>query len=146
VNIARALVLEPRLMILDETCRRSTLWTVAPLALFEAMQSSSGLIYLFISTISPWSVARCTRIGVMYLGKMVEVADTHGTSTIPDIPIPGATVRGCRRWDANPYKPEKCLLDGEPPSPIDIPPGCSFASGAPCLCALPGRDAFCCLT
>lgn len=33
--------------------------------------------------------------------------------------------------DANPYKPEECLLDGEPPNPIDIPPGCSFAGRCP---------------
>ncbi len=77
VNIARALVLEPRLVILDETL--SALGPVEQsrlLALFERLQAKHGLTYLFISHDLAMVRRVCTRIAVTYLGKMVEVADT----------------------------------------------------------------------
>jgi peptide/nickel transport system ATP-binding protein len=132
VNIARALVLEPRLMILDETL--SALDPVEQsrlLALFEQLQVKHGLTYLFISHDLAMVRRVCTRIAVMYLGKMVEVADTSGTFYDPGHPYTRALLSAVPTLDANPYKPEECLLDGEPPSPIDIPPGCSFASRCP---------------
>lgn len=132
VNIARALVLEPRLMILDETL--SALDPVEQsrlLALFEQLQVKHGLTYLFISHDLAMVRRVCTRIAVMYLGKMVEIADTSGTFYDPGHPYTRALLSAVPTLDANPYKPEECLLDGEPPSPIDIPPGCSFASRCP---------------
>jgi peptide/nickel transport system ATP-binding protein len=132
VNVARALVLEPRLMILDETL--SALDPVEQsrlLTLFEQLQVKHGLTYLFISHDLAMVRRVCTRIGVMYLGKMVEVADTGGTFYDPGHPYTRALLSAVPTLDANPYKPEDCLLDGEPPSPIDIPQGCSFASRCP---------------
>jgi peptide/nickel transport system ATP-binding protein len=132
VNIARALVLEPRLMILDETL--SALDPVEQsrlLALFEQLQVKHGLTYLFISHDLAMVRRVCTRIAVMYLGKMVEVADTSGTFYDPGHPYTRALLSAVPTLDANPYKPEECLLDGEPPNPIDLPPGCSFAGRCP---------------
>lgn len=132
VNIARALVLEPRLIILDETL--SALDPVEQsrlLALFEQLQVKHGLTYLFISHDLAMVRRVCTRIAVMYLGKMVEVADTRGTFYDPGHPYTRALLSAVPTLDANPYKPEECLLDGEPPNPIDLPPGCSFAGRCP---------------
>jgi peptide/nickel transport system ATP-binding protein len=132
VNIARALVLEPRLMILDETL--SALDPVEQsrlLTLFEQLQVKHGLTYLFISHDLAMVRRVCTRIAVMYLGKMVEVADTSGTFYDPGHPYTRALLSAVPTLDVNPYKPEECLLDGEPPNPIDLPPGCSFAGRCP---------------
>jgi peptide/nickel transport system ATP-binding protein len=132
VNIARALVLEPRLMILDETL--SSLDPVEQsrlLTLFEQLQAKHGLTYLFISHDLAMVRRVCTRIAVMYLGKMVEVADTNGTFYHPGHPYTRALLSAVPTLDTNPYKPEECLLDGEPPNPIDLPPGCSFAGRCP---------------
>ena len=132
VNIARAIVLEPRLIILDETL--SALDPVEQsrlLALFEQLQVKHGLTYLFISHDLAMVRRVCTRIAVMYLGKMVEVADTSGTFYDPGHPYTRALLSAVPTLDANPYRPEDCLLDGEPPNPIDLPPGCSFAGRCP---------------
>jgi peptide/nickel transport system ATP-binding protein len=132
VNIARALVLEPRLMILDETL--SALDPVEQsrlLTLFEQLQVKHGLTYLFISHDLAMVRRVCTRIAVMYLGKMVEVADTNGTFYHPGHPYTRALLSAVPTLDTNPHKPEECLLDGEPPNPIDLPPGCSFAGRCP---------------
>ena len=78
VNIARALILEPRLMILDETL--SSLDPVEQgrlLDLFDRLQARHGLTYLFISHDLAMVRRACTRIAVMYLGKMVEIADNR---------------------------------------------------------------------
>lgn len=132
VNIARALVLEPRLVILDETL--SALDPVEQgrlLALFERLQARHGLTYLFISHDLAMVRRVCTRIAVMYLGKMVEVADTGGVFHDPGHPYTRALLSAVPTLDEKPYRTEDVLLDGEPPSPIDLPPGCSFAARCP---------------
>ena len=81
---ARALILEPRLMILDETL--SSLDPVEQgrlLDLFYRLQARHGLTYLFISHDLAMVRRACTRIAVMYLGKMVEVADSFTIRAIP---------------------------------------------------------------
>ena len=137
VNIARALVLEPRLVILDETL--SALDPVEQarlLALFERLQARHGLTYLFISHDLAMVRRVCCRIAVMYLGKMVEVADTAGVFYDPGHPYTRALLSAVPTLDEKPYRTEDVLLDGEPPSPIDLPPGCSFAARCPEALAL----------
>ncbi|WP_284948124.1 ABC transporter ATP-binding protein [Acidisoma cladoniae] len=132
VNIARALILEPRLVILDETL--SALDPVEQgrlLNLFERLQARHGLTYLFISHDLAMVRRVCTRIAVMYLGKMVEIADTGGVFYDPGHPYTKALLSAVPTLDEKPYRTEDVLLDGEPPSPIDIPPGCSFAGRCP---------------
>ena len=83
----RALILEPRLMILDETL--SSLDPVEQgrlLDLFERLQARHGLTYLFISHDLAMVRRACTRIAVMYLGKLVEIADTAGLFYDPGHP------------------------------------------------------------
>jgi peptide/nickel transport system ATP-binding protein len=132
VNIARALVLEPRLLILDETL--SALDPVEQgrlLNLFERLQARHGLTYLFISHDLAMVRRVCTRIAVMYLGKMVEIADTGGVFYDPGHPYTKALLSAVPTLDERPYRTEDVLLDGEPPSPIDLPPGCSFTARCP---------------
>jgi peptide/nickel transport system ATP-binding protein len=132
VNIARALILEPRLVILDETL--SSLDPVEQgrlLDLFDRLQARHGLTYLFISHDLAMVRRACTRIAVMYLGKMVEVADTAGLFYDPGHPYTMALLSAVPTLDAKPYRTEECLLDGEPPNPIDLPPGCSFSARCP---------------
>jgi peptide/nickel transport system ATP-binding protein len=132
VNIARALILEPRLMILDETL--SALDPVEQsrlLDLFERLQVRHGLTYLFISHDLAMVRRVCTRIGVMYLGKLAELADTGTVFYDSGHPYTRALLSAVPTLDENPYRTEDCLLDGEPPNPIDLPPGCSFAARCP---------------
>jgi peptide/nickel transport system ATP-binding protein len=132
VNIARALVLEPKLLILDETL--SSLDPVEQgrlLNLFERLQARHGLTYLFISHDLAMVRRVCTRIAVMYLGKMVEIADTGGVFYDPGHPYTKALLSAVPTLDERPYRTEDVLLDGEPPSPIDLPPGCSFTARCP---------------
>ena len=132
VNIARALVLEPKLLILDETL--SALDPVEQgrlLNLFERLQAKHGLTYLFISHDLAMVRRVCTRIAVMYLGRMVEIADTGGVFYDPGHPYTKALLSAVPTLDERPYRTEDVLLDGEPPSPIDLPPGCSFTARCP---------------
>jgi peptide/nickel transport system ATP-binding protein len=132
VNIARALILEPRLVILDETL--SALDPVEQgrlLNLFERLQARHNLTYLFISHDMAMVRRVCTRIAVMYLGKMVEIADTGGVFYDPGHPYTKALLSAVPTLDERPYRTSDVLLDGEPPSPIDLPPGCSFAARCP---------------
>jgi peptide/nickel transport system ATP-binding protein len=159
VNIARALILEPRLMILDETL--SSLDPVEQgrlLDLFERLQARHGLTYLFISHDLAMVRRACTRIAVMYLGKLVEIADTAGLFYNPGHPYTMALLSAVPTLDAKPYRAEDCLLEGEPPNPIDLSPGCSFAARCPKAIAIcrriepplverePGRFAACHVT
>jgi peptide/nickel transport system ATP-binding protein len=132
VNIARAMILQPSLMILDETL--SSLDPVEQgrlLDLFDRLQARHGLTYLFISHDLAMVRRACTRIAVMYLGKMVEVADTAGLFYDPGHPYTMALLSAVPTLDAKPYRTEDCLLEGEPPNPIDLPPGCSFSARCP---------------
>ena len=100
------------------------------LNLFKKMQKEMGLSYLFIS--HDMSVVKhvCNRIAVMYLGRIVELADTqelfsntlhpYSQALMNAIPVPDPTI---------PQK--KASLTGEPPSPINVPSGCPFHTRCP---------------
>ena len=132
VNIARALVLEPELLILDETLSALDPMEQARLLdLFERLQARHGFTYLFISHDLAMVRRVCTRIAVMYLGKVVELADTRSVFFDPQHPYTRALLSAVPTLEEKPYRSEDCLLEGEPPSPIDLPSGCSFAARCP---------------
>ncbi len=132
VNIARALVLEPELLILDETLSALDPMEQARLLdLFESLQARHGFTYLFISHDLAMVRRVCTRIAVMYLGKVVELADTRSVFFDPAHPYTRALLSAVPTLEEKPYRTEDCLLEGEPPSPIDLPTGCSFAARCP---------------
>lgn len=132
INLARALVLEPHLLILDETL--SALDQVEQsrlLEIFDKLQAEHGFTYIFISHDLAMVRRACTRIAVMYLGKIVELADNHTVFFDPGHPYTKALLSAVPTIEQRRYDADECLLEGEPPSPIDIPPGCSFNSRCP---------------
>lgn len=132
INIARALVLEPRLLILDETLsaldqiEQSRLFD-----LFDELQQRHGFTYLFISHDMALVRKVCHRIAVMYLGRIVELADNKTLFEAPAHPYTKALLSAVPTLDDHPFKSEDYLLEGEPPSPVVIPSGCSFRSRCP---------------
>lgn len=132
VSIARALILEPKLLILDETLSAIDQREQAKLIdLFSKLQEKNDLTYVFISHDLAMVRKVCTRIAVMYLGEMVEVADNHDLFFDPQHPYTKALLSAAPTLEERPFNAGDFLLEGEPPSPIDIPAGCSFASRCP---------------
>src|SRR3984893_14557016 len=132
VSIARALMLEPKLLILDETLSAIDQREQAKLIdLFSKLQEKNDLTYVFISHDLAMVRKVCTRIAVMYLGEMVEVADNHDLFFDPRHPYTKALLSAAPTLEESPFNASDFLLEGEPPSPIDIPAGCSFASRCP---------------
>ena len=126
------LVLEPRLLILDETL--SALDQVEQsrlLEIFDKLQAEHGFTYIFISHDLAMVRRACTRIAVMYLGKIVELADNHTVFFDPGHPYIKALLSAVPTIEDRRYDAAENLLEGEPPSPIGIPPGCSFNSRCP---------------
>lgn len=132
VNIARAMVLEPELLILDETL--SALDQVEQgklLSLFETLQARHGITYIYISHDLGMVRRACNRVAVMYLGRLVELADNNTTFFNPSHPYTRALLSAVPAIEHRPYAAGTYLLEGEPPNPIDIPDGCSFRSRCP---------------
>ena len=126
IGIARAISVNPDLIIADEAVASLDVSMKAGiLNLMKELQQDLGLTYLFIS--HDLSVIKyiCDRVAVMYLGKIVEIADTeiifneplhpYTQALISAIPIPDPTVRR-----------DRIILPGTVPTPIDPPPGCRF--------------------
>lgn len=126
IGIARALVLNPKLIIADEPVSALDVSIQAQiLNLMVELQRSFDLTYLFIS--HDLSVVRhfCDRVAVMYLGRFVELADKAVIYDRPKHPYAQALISAAPV--ANPLqKKEKILLSGDVPSPIRAPSGCPF--------------------
>lgn len=132
VNIARAMVLEPELLILDETLSALDQVEQAKLlALFEKLQSRHGITYIYISHDLGMVRRVCNRVAVMYLGRVVELAGNETTFFDPGHPYTRTLLSAVPAVEHRPYTSETYLLEGEPPNPINIPPGCSFRSRCP---------------
>jgi peptide/nickel transport system ATP-binding protein len=132
ISIARALVLDPKVLILDETLSALDQREQAKLIdLFAHLQRKNDLTYVFISHDLAMVRKVCTRIAVMYLGEMVEIADNHDLFFDPQHPYTKALLSAAPTLEEKSFDSRDFLLEGEPPSPIDIPAGCSFASRCP---------------
>ncbi|SFA88069.1 peptide/nickel transport system ATP-binding protein [Poseidonocella pacifica] len=132
LNVARAMVLEPRLLIMDETLSALDQTEQGKmLNLFERLQAQHGFTYIFISHDLTMVRQVCSRIAVMYLGETVEVAPNERLFFDPGHPYTRALLSAAPTLEKRRYLPEECLLEGEPPSPIDLPPGCAFAGRCP---------------
>lgn len=132
VNVGRALILEPRLMLMDETLSALGQTDQGQLLdLFERLQAQHGLTYLFISHDIAMVRRVCARVAVMYLGEVVELADNETLFFRPGHPYSRALLSAAPTLEERRYRTEDCLLDGEPPSPINLPAGCAFASRCP---------------
>ncbi|OUL99998.1 ABC transporter ATP-binding protein [Variovorax sp. JS1663] len=133
INIARALATNPELVVCDEPVSALDIAIRAQiLNLLARLQRELGLTYLFISHDMAVVEHLCDDIAVMYLGQIVERAPRRSFFARPLHPYSVAlmsavpTVAGGRRRAANRIK-----LTGDPPSPIDPPPGCRFAGRCP---------------
>ena len=131
IALARALILQPQLLILDEPTSALDVSVQAQiLNLLKELQHEFHLTYLFIS--HDLGVVRymSNRIGVMYLGSMVETGLTHDVFRQPQHPYTRVLLSSLPSLD--PDAPHTgILLEGDPPTPIDPPPGCPFAPRCP---------------
>jgi peptide/nickel transport system ATP-binding protein len=133
IGLARALMLEPRLLIADEPVSALDVSIRAQiLNLMQALQVTRGLTYLLISHDLGVIRQMANRIGVMYLGKMVEIGPAESVYTAPAHPytaglIGTAAVADPRRERARTHTP----VAGELPSAFDPPSGCRFRTRCP---------------
>ncbi|CAH1658915.1 ABC transporter ATP-binding protein [Chelatococcus asaccharovorans] len=130
VGIARALALEPELIVCDEPISALDVSIQAQvLNLFADIQEQTGCSYLFISHDLPVVERLSHRVAIMYLGRIVEIAATSELFSRPAHPYTRALIASAPRLEAKKlsFRP----VEGEIPSPIDPPRGCHFHPRCP---------------
>ena len=131
IAIARALITHPKFVVLDEpTSSVDVSVRAALLKLFKGLQEKMGLTYLFISHDLSMIEAISDRVAVMYLGKIVEIAEPEELFKNPLHPYTQALFSAIPIPDPE-AKRKRIILKGEPPSPANPPSGCRFHPRCP---------------
>ena len=133
LGLARALATRPELIVCDEPVSALDVAIQAQiLNLMVTLQEDLGLTYLFISHDLGVIQHICDVVAVMYLGEIVEIADRVSLFTNPTHPYTKALISAVPSvLSNNQDRRTRVRLEGDPPSPINLPKGCRFASRCP---------------
>ncbi len=136
IGIARALAIEPEFLVCDEPISALDVSIQSQVInLLKELQEKLGLTYLFIA--HDLNIVRyiSNRVAVMYLGNLVELAESDEIYHHPLHPYSKALLSSVPIADPNKEaQKERILLQGDVPSPINVPKGCNFAGRCPLAC------------